>query len=556
MIVLTSEEEYDTLQKDNDIKGKSNERKGLWKTIAKNEIRIRTSKFRNNRVLFFIVLYSLLFLWAFLGAPIIFDIFMPTLASQYSGIFTPMVAIIIESLMMSLFLVLMMYPLNTVYREGEIGNKESILATPVRANDIFIGEFLGKAPIYSMAVLILAPIIVGLVNPIIDLTIIQYIIIYACVFGMVYFANLIGSILASLIEHKMTKSEKARDLGKALIWIFTIALVAVMYSVLFFLNEILTHPELKNWLAFYPSFWFSNIILYSIETSLLNSFILNIGLNIILAIGIPLLTLILAYAKAGNFYSLEGILEIKSTTITSQENIGYKFFRKIYGRKWGGLVVIQLKRFLRKKANYARLAYVYGLIGFMTWFMSGMTDDEFIILLTSTILIAIGGAVSSIMIGHLAFVDSKDLIWVYKRSPRGIKGLVYSYLMMMFIFNVFLATFATIFYSILGNIDLMNAVIMFAEFLIIAQFMSCQAMGLQCISPAFGEKDPNMRGNAMISMLLMQPILFLPIALLILVKPQNIQMMRLIMQGPLFLYIIATSVGLLTYGMKKIKKME
>ncbi|GAH36005.1 unnamed protein product, partial [marine sediment metagenome] len=132
------------------------------------------------------------------------------------------VAILIESFMMTLFLLLVMYPLNNVYKEMEVSVKESILATPVRPNDIFLGEFLGKAPIYTMAVLIFAPIIVGMVNPLIDLTIIQYIIIYGCVFGLVYFANLVGSIIASWLEHKISKSEKARDLGKALIWIFTI----------------------------------------------------------------------------------------------------------------------------------------------------------------------------------------------------------------------------------------------------------------------------------------------------------------------------------------------
>jgi len=559
MTVLSTEKMFDS--PDSEVVQKklveiAYKKKSLWKTVAKNEIRLRTSSFRNHRKLFFITLYSLLFLWAFIIGPFLFDLFMPTLVMQFSSVFKPVVAIVIESLMMILFLIFVMYPLNNVYKENEVGSKETLLATPVKANDIFLGEFLGKSPIYTMAVLILAPIVVGMINPIIDLTFIQYIVIYGSVFGLVYFANLVGSIIASWFEHKISKNEKARDLGKALIWVFTIVLVVIMYAVMFFLNHLLAHPELKNWLAFYPSFWFSNIILYSIDPILLSTFILNIWISVLLAVGVPIITLYISYKKAESFYTFEGGIEKNNVTIIEHENPFYVLIRRISGRKWGGLIILQLKRFLRKKANIARVAYVVGLLGFMTWFISNMIDDAFMIVFSSTILIAIGGGIGSIIIGHLAFVDSKDLIWVYKRSPRGIKAIVYSYLLMMLIFNIFLALFVTTMLTIFSNIDLLNTVIFFVEFLLFAQISMCQAMGLQCFSPAFGEKDSSMKGNAMISMLLLQPLMFLPIMLLIFIKPVSIELLRLMIQAPIFLYIIGVSLPILYFGMKKLNRLE
>ncbi|UCC19526.1 MAG: hypothetical protein JSV62_15730 [Promethearchaeota archaeon] len=559
MTVLKTEELIESLEPD--IKRDESlslkiEKRSLWRIIAKNEIRIKTSNFRNHRLLFFIALYSFLFIWALLLAPYLFDLFMPTLAAQFTNVFKPAIALIIESLMMMLFLGLMIYPLNNVYKEDEIGSKETLLATPVKANDIFLGEFLGKAPIYSMIVLIIAPIIVGLINPIINLTLSQYIIIFGTVFGYVYFANLIGSIIGSWIEHKILKNEKARDLGKALIWVFTILLVVIMYATMFFLNFLLEHPELKNWLVFYPSLWFSNIILYSIDPLLLSPFILNIWMSILLAVGLPIITLYASYKKAESFYTLEGGIEKNNVTIIEHENPFYVVVRKISGRNWGGLIVMQLKRFFRKKANIARVAYVVGLLGFMSWFISSMIDDAFMIVFSSTILIAIGGGIGSIIIGHLAFVDSKDLIWVYKRSPRGIKAIVYSYLLMMLIFNIFLAMFITIMLTIFSNIDLLNTVIFFIEFLLFAQISMCQAMGLQCISPAFGEKDSSMKGNAMISMLLLQPLMFIPIGALMFIKPGSVELMRLIIQAPIFLYNIGVSIPLLYFGIKKLNKLE
>ena len=559
MTVLKTEEVIETTATDIVKKVSlklAHQKKSLWKIIAKNEIRIRTSNFRNHRMLFFIALYSLLILWAVFIAPFLFDLFMPTLAEQFSDIFKPVIAITIESIMTMLFLVLVIYPLNNVYKENEIGSKETLLSTPVKANDIFLGEFLGKAPMYSIAILLIAPIIVGLINPIMDFTVIQYLIIYGTVFGHVYFANLIGSIIGSWIEHKISKNEKARDLGKTLVWVFTILLVVIMYAIIFFLNFLLEHPELKNWLAFYPSLWFSNIILYSIDPVLISTFILNIWINVLLAVGIPIITLYLLYRKAESFYTLEGGLEKSSITIIEHENLFYKLVRKISGRKWGGLIVIQLKRFFRKKANIARVAYVVGLLGFMSWFISRMIESAAMIVFSSTILIATGGGVGSIIVGHLAFIDSKDLIWVYKRSPRGIKAIVYSYLLMMLIFNIFLAIFVTTMLTIFSDIDIFNTMIFFIEFLIFAEISMCQAMGLQCISPAFGEKDSSMKGNSMISMLLLQPVLFLPIGLLIFINPGSIGLMRLIVQGPLFIYNIGVSLPLLYFGMRKLNKLE
>jgi len=160
------------------------------------------------------------------------------------------------------------------------------------------------------------------------------------------------------------------------------------------------------------------------------------------------------------------------------------------------------------------------------------------------------------MLGHLGFVDSKDLIWVYKRSPRGIKGLVYSYLYAMLILNIFIAASITIVFSMFANLDIINAVIFFVEFLIFLQIAMYQAMGIECLSPAFGEKDSNMKGNAMVSMLLLQPLIFIPVIILIFVDIDSLSLGMLISHGIIFLYNLATSIPLLYFGMKKLNKIE
>ena len=85
MTLLTTEKKLESSESTygkNKIIEPQYEKKSLWRVIAKNEIRVRTSSFRNHRKSVFILIYTFLFLWAFVIAPFIFDLFMPTLAAE------------------------------------------------------------------------------------------------------------------------------------------------------------------------------------------------------------------------------------------------------------------------------------------------------------------------------------------------------------------------------------------------------------------------------------------------------------------------------------------
>ncbi|MFX1313135.1 MAG: hypothetical protein ACFFHD_11065, partial [Promethearchaeota archaeon] len=401
---------------------------GLWSVIAKTELKRRTSKFRRKRLLFFAILYIVLLIWGFFLAPLIFDSFMPTLAESEAiqPYIIPAVALIIEYMLMIFFLILILYPLNFIYRRSEIGHKEMILAAPITAGDIFLGEFIGKLPFMLLYVLGLTPAVVGLINPLINLNFLQTLVIYIDVFGMCIFALLIGSILSSWIEHKIADSEKYRDLAKALLIIMSVGMVALIYSLQYLFNYLMDNPELRNWLSFYPAHWFSNIILYILDPSLLDSYILNIWMSLGLVITIPLFIFYLSYKKANSFYSLEGGIEkVSASTIIEGESKFYGFFRKLIGNKWEGLVIVQFKEFFRKKENIMKFIYVIGLIAFFSLVYPLLTPDiedvtgQLINKAISTLMrIFMGGFMLSVMLGNYIFVGSKDLLWVYKKSPR------------------------------------------------------------------------------------------------------------------------------------------
>ncbi|MFX0082130.1 MAG: hypothetical protein ACFE94_10295 [Candidatus Hodarchaeota archaeon] len=531
----------------------------LWKSIAKNEIRLRTSLFRNNRVLFFIILYSLLLVWAFFLCPAIFNLFMPTLMDVIGSEILNAVSLLIEFGMMALFLFVLIYPLNTVYRKTEIGFKEILLASPATSGDIFLGEFVGKFPIYTAIILTITPFIIGLLNPIINLNAFQYIIIYICIFVMILFAALLGSIISSWLEHKIARNERARDLGKILMFLLAIAMVAIIYTLQFLFNFLINNPQLRNWVSFYPSIWFSNIILYFIEPSLINSYILNIWYSSLFAITIPAFILYIAYKKAEGFFTVEGGVE-KVTSVIETENPFYLLIRRLTGHKWEGLIITQLKEFLRKRETIMKIIYVCGIVsvlGVVFTFTMG-TEEIFGQSMIIVMLIIIGGIMYGLLFGSYIFVGTKDLIWVYKRSPRNVRTLVYSYILAMLIIDTLMTLGLTIFFTIFFEFSFSTVIFFFAFYLINNQLVIFQAIGIQCLSPSFEEKGRAMTtNNLMLMVLQMVPFQFLFMVLIIVfTPPSSPDLMKFYFLSPILLLSASIAIPLLIFGINKISKIE
>ena len=531
----------------------------LWKQIAKNEIRLRSSRFRKHRILFFIILYSLSLLWAFFVCPVIFDLFMPTLMNLIGSPILLVVSLLIEYGMMVFFIFVLLYPLNTVFRRTEIGFKEILLASPATSGDIFLGEFVGKFPIYTVMLLIVTPLIMGLINPIINLNGIQYFIIYLCIFGMLIFAALVGAIISSLLEHKIAKSERARDLGKVLMFFLSIAIIALIYSLQFLFNFLINNPQLRNWVSFYPSLWFSNIILYFIEPSLISSYFLNIWYSVALVIVVPTLTLYVAYKKADKFFTVEGGIE-KTSSIIIKENKFYLFVRKFTGHKWEGLIITQLKGFLRKRETIMKIVYVCGITGVLGVVFSftmgaiNLMGQSLIIVL----IIIMGGMMYGLLFGSYIFVGSKDLIWTYKRSPRNVRALVYSYVFSMLIFNIIMTMGLTIFFTVFFEFDPLTIIFFFTFYLIYNQLVIFQAIGIQCFSPSFEEKGRTMTTNNLILMVLqMVPFQFLFIVLLVIFEPPTSpEFAKFYFLSPMLLLTAVIAIPLLFFGIRHLGKIE
>ncbi|MFX0141835.1 MAG: hypothetical protein ACFFDN_49820, partial [Candidatus Hodarchaeota archaeon] len=249
-----------------------------------------------------------------------------------------------------------------------------------------------------------------------------------------------------------------------------------------------------------------------INPSFVESYILNIWVNIGLAILIPITVFYFFLKRANPFYDIKFEIR-KDPDIIEKESKFYQFIRRITREKYQGLVVIQFKDFLRKRQNKLKLVYIIGIILMFSIFLYiAFENQPFVfemsflsipiliqITLNQNVLLLIiswmGGIIFGIFMGMSAFLDSKDLLFVYKKSPMGVKAFVYSYLYEMIYFLLLIDLFFTIIFTFIFILNLLISLVFFVIFMINSIVILFQAIGIQCVRPLFEERRKNMLFN-------------------------------------------------------------
>ena len=234
--------------------------------------------------------------------------------------------------------------------------------------------------------------------------------------------------------------------------------------------------------------------------------------------------------------------------------------RKFTGHKWEGLIITQLKEFLRKRETIMKIVYGCGIVSVLGVIFSLTigAEENLIQSMIIVMLIIMGGMMYGLLFGSYIFVGSKDLIWVYKRSPRNIRALVYSYILSMLILNIMMTVGLTFFFTFFFEFDFVTILFFFAFYLIYNQLVLFQAIGLQCFSPSFEEKGRVMVTNNLILMVLqMVPFQFIITALLILFSPPSSPLgAKFYFLSPFLLISAVISLPLLFVGIRHLSKIE
>ncbi|MHA1301803.1 MAG: hypothetical protein ACTSO9_20475 [Candidatus Helarchaeota archaeon] len=556
-----------------------------WRTVAKNEIRLWTNKFRKNRKQFFYILTLIvvavnvifILLYEFWTTPLrqtdLFEklfttyFIIPHLSNSqaqqqqlqaiflntniFSSLVIQLIPPVMQLLCFFIFFMAFTYPIQTSIQQLSVSHFEIVLSAPIKAKDMMLGNFLGRVPIYAFASFIFVPILWTLTSLFVPLTELSYITLEVVILVLFIIGTFLGTISASYISLKLGQSESGAEKAKAYLMLFGIIVAIPIFTMSSF-PFIFTDPNVQFILKFIPTTWFGDIITFSIIPNYMTipELLLFVGLASIFSIGI----FGLSYKFGDRFYSLELGTHTQTVKII-EENSVYKLFRRFFGL----LFVTQLKEFFRRKENLIRLIYstvIAMLVPISTLLFSGQNQDLFATLSGDTMSkeypLLLTGWIFAVMIGPMLgstiMVRSKDMVWIFKKSPRGISSLVYPFIQVNFLMTSIMTIPVTLIVSIIMGNDLLYSTLFLLGTIVWVFSALAVAVGVQCWRPAFKEKSPKMSVNILITMGFFFVILILMIFILDLLDIYSLIVF------PLSLLII--SLAILHVGMNKLETLE
>jgi hypothetical protein len=530
----------------------------LWLNVAKNEIRLWSSRFRNHRPLLFLIIGLIVIIYAFVLVPLIISTF-ADLVKPFLLFAGPYFMFYVFSIaLLYIFIYCITYPLSTMLQTAQDlgGQLEILLATPVKAQDILFGKFIARLPTYSILLFGMAPWLVNIFAIAFPLSIFQQILVYLVLFGVIIMGMWLGTLLASYLESKVRRSERSRDLGRAMTFIITIVSVALMYGLIWIVMSGLNNPfsPLYTILQVFPSTWGTIIVMnifgISNEALLIS---VNIGIFIALLIGVTVITLYFGYKAAGRFYSLEPT-EMGTERIVREGWI-YRMVRGLIPGDSGVQVVSQLKQFSRKMENFSRIGYAVGLSAIIIIFQSIANGEAAqagigFISMFATYMPAL---MMAGLLGTWVIIGSKDNLWIYKKAPNGVSRYVKSVYIVHLIYTVPIGLiFVGILTAALGG-TLVNVLLNMGILFLFLLSLMAMAIGLAFIFPTFEERGSKV---GLLMMSFFGITIGIMIGAMVLVFGVFASLGEFTMPIICLIFTIPIGIALLKLGITKLKALE
>ena len=533
-----------------------------WLVIARSEYRIRTSGIRKIRSYFPFLVIALLAIYVVIIAPAIVNLFMNDfIAFIVTTAAVPMVQIVL----FTFFFYMILLPISDTMREVKTAQIEIFLAAPIKPSDVLLGEFLGKAPFYAIAITAITGTFTALLNPL-GLDITQKAIIIM-LFAIIFLSALwIGTVVAAILRTKLGKTARGRDIGRALAIVIALPMIAVVYALIGGgLTKALLDPAtsmaVRTILGVLPSSWGAEIFV---------GFASNPG-NIS-ATGFETLTrfggliaffivvLWVGVKVANRAYSLESVTFTGSKV--KPDGVFYKTVRYLGGRGSSGtLLVSAFKDYGRRLENLSWIVYAVALVVMVSIFLSDpfkSPRDPLVILSMLAIPLLASFAIGTVSRG-------KETVFLYRKSPRGIDRFVKAKLLQNWLVTVPIAAVMIAVFTLLApQVTLFSVLANTACASLRIMASVCFLIGLAFLIPVFSEES---RERALGVIINLQVVLFTTIGLEIGFSRFGLSFRKMQpnldpFTALLFDHLLQTAIvsvmgiGLLFLGRRKLSKIE
>jgi hypothetical protein len=472
-----------------------------WMIIAKNQYYISTSRIRIIRPYLLYLVTAILVAYLIYLAPLIVTIFIDRLVAL---LLSQIALAIMRLLLFIFFIYFMLIPISNTLRSVQANQLENLLAAPIKSSDLLLGEFMGRLPIYSIIIVIVAGAFSAIFSSM-GLDSLQIGLIVGVFVLTIFTSFWLGTLVSSLLRTRLEKTARGRDIGRALSMIIALPLVAVIYGTMGGgIGEALADPStggLANTvLGFLPSSWGADLI---VDFARNPGNIGAIGITTFYRFGGIVLffvgSLWIGAKIADRAYNLEPSSFTASTV--KSDGLFYSSIEKVGGGgSFGKILVSIFKDYGRRLENLSNIAYILGVLVVMNIFLFsnqpvGLDDPP-----TGIIAAQFLFPIVTIMIVGEVTIRGKDNLFIYRKSPSGewryIRAkMVHGWMIVLPI----VAAVMTLLALPLANSSLLNLLTITGLMVLIVAAHVVLIIGLFLINPAFSEKSPKIWINIIIA---------------------------------------------------------
>ncbi|NHJ14184.1 MAG: hypothetical protein EAX95_10940 [Candidatus Thorarchaeota archaeon] len=448
--------------------------RGKWPSIAKAEFLVLTSRFRKQRYKIIAIAVLLSFCWATILSPAVISL---VLELFFTGLdlelflWSPGT---MRLLIMALWLMLIAFPITNALSDITTAQWEILLSNNASTFDILVGTYIGSSPVYGLAILVFAPVIIAPLVIVCKVTFLGQALLYISLLFIVLGALWFSTLLCTALQAKLGSSMRGDDIAKALVVGFALVAVISVYGFLFFGQYMVEIVGLDLFRVF-PFTWGADIIIWiallfnnaglsqshiaSVESMLGFNLATNVLLLSVFSFGL----VVLGVKSADRFFTLGKGQRSEKVTTAGRENVILRVIRRLFVGSAGVLIVTAMKDFGRKTQNASKLAYGIVMAVILPIMIrlgvAGFTDPEGLFVVSGLVVSIMLSMAGGMTFGGIGFLDSRNQLWMLKSAPNGVNRFVRARVAESMLFALPMAIIASLAVSFVMGLGIIESVL-------------------------------------------------------------------------------------------------
>ncbi len=478
---------------------------GKWWPIAKAEFLVRTVKLHKARKILYPALVGFSILFALFVTPSIISFLLGEYGTGFEIILSTSLPGLMRTFILVIWLFILIIPISNSLENTKTDQWEILFSSNVKTRDILFGTFLGKIPVYGLFSLILSSVVVAPFVYVYNVTIPGQLLMYVILIFFAITTIWISNVICTAIQAKIGQSPRGDDIAKALSWAMVPIIMIPAMGSLYWTGQIVSLLGLEISMIL-PSTWIADILSWIAvnASNLPPSSIFNIQnywfqfspiISLALICVFTIVVYFFGFRGADTVFTLNSGLGSKKVITVGSENIAIRGVRKLFGAKFGIIMVTSLKDYTRKLQNVAKISYAIFLsllIPLLLAFgpLTAVVDEPiFIPVMTCLTLGMMLGIFGGVVFGGVGLLDSRDQLWILKSAPRGVQKFiaarVFSYMMLGSIIAIIPAVFSGVLLQFTPSLMIM--IILYVYSIIVSGIFI--GVGITAFNPSYEDSS-------------------------------------------------------------------